>query len=445
MATDSVHKGLPHERKSPPIGDKLPDLSKGSPVAKLPALQSTNMVMVIPLNRTLNLPALYELLTLAIVDFVVGTNPAPGGRAKVPYFGKEQVIVGARFRDQSRGIRKNGGQLRNVVAIDLQHCQKNIHLKVSETKITMMGLLSEAMGTTCAQVLLAHIDMVQNHWLHLRGLSSETLNASIQWLCGSLYEEDGKRKSDAEIADVFAKIPEGIDERGTRYLSMFAEEYELYSDFAAKLQTVLTLPTPICPRLPTLGLGKISNAVYNYNIGSRVSLITLCQELLKRGYGASYHNFHRSKSLQVVIPLSPEERQWSAEGESDDDLPTPDDSQLSEDVQALATSSEASDLPVEGLGDDLVSSPEGKGELPLSGEKESLTSEVSQPNLVESKTHTKSKTKIKLPAHRFTIYQGGAIRQTSPCIHIHADQARNKLLRDVREILEKGPRAPMLG
>lgn len=373
--------------------------------------RATNMVMVTHANQNINLLSLYELLTLVQVDFTVGMKHSEGSRVKVPFFGVEGAIVAVRFMNKSRGIRNKGGQLRNVVAIDIQYCNKNIHLKVSTNKVALMGALTEAMGNGAFQLLLAHMEMVQGHYAWLKQLPADKLQASIKWLCETLYgpptDEDLrntlKKRDDPDVMKAFASLPRDVDKRTVTYLSMFAHEYKFYNDFVTKLETILTLQAPIYTQLPKLGPGKIHNAVYNYRIGCRVSLVQLCRLLLERGYGASYQNWCKSKSMQVMVPIK-----------SNDAL------------DALQ------DLDLEDEGDE---GDEEKFHLPLPVKQEMKVG-AEQPGTPEVPSPPAAKSdRAKRPAHRFTIYQGGAIRQSSPSIHTVAEQVKNTLLKDIHEIL----------
>ncbi len=407
------------------------------------AFKAANMVMVTHLSQALSLPSVYELLTIVGVDFTFGTKHAFGSRVKIPYFGAEGAIVSVRFKNKSRGIRNEGGQLRNVVAVDLQYSGKNIHLKVSENKLALMGALTEAMGNGAFQKLLEHLNMVQDHWLHIRNLPADVRHASIKWLCELLYGPPVppmpvepttvvesvnvlaafsttytlKKLTDPDVKAAFLNIPVTVDTRCVMYLVMFAHEFQYYHDFVNKIDVLLTLSLPIYQRVPILGAAKIANAVYNYKVGTRVSLITLCRELHVRGYCVSYHNWVKSKSLHVMVPIMGREDEMM---EIDEEL-TPEEGDLSP----------ASGLPLPDEGPDERASPT---ELLTPRSAEAVLKFPSKPD------------KTKHPAHRFMIYQSGSVRQSSPCIHTVAEQIKLRLVRDIRDIVVQcGPHAQVVG
>ncbi|CAH6418863.1 Hypothetical protein POVN_LOCUS587 [uncultured virus] len=381
---------------------------KGTSVDK--PFQATNMVMVTILDGDTNisLPALYELLTIVKVDYTIGTKHAGGSRVKIPYFGLEGILVSVRFNMKSRGIRNQGGQLRNVVSIDLQYAGKNIHLKVSSKKIALMGALTEQMGTGAFQMLLDHMHMVEGHWRHIRGLDQDARQAALRWLCETLLGTpvEGsdaytlKKFDDLGVTEAFANPPADVDKRAVTYLAMFASEFTYYHEFVNKLNTLFELTTSIYDRAPLMGPPKITNAVYNYSIGQRVSLIMLCRRLHELGYGVSYHNWHKAKAFRVMIPI---EQKGNVVMELDEDDGTPLDIDSTDDTTPIS--------------DDEVTEPVVDVQGLTAPEK--------------PRPHKESK----MPAHRFTIYQGGSIRQSSPTIHTIAEQVKQRLVADVLRVL----------
>ena len=96
--------------------------------------------------------------------------------------GAPNTIVAIRHNGKSRGIRTGEGQLSNVVSIDLQCYDKNIHLKLSNGKIQLTGALSEEMGSGASQILCLHLNMAQDHIQHIRELSSEIKDLTRSWV-----------------------------------------------------------------------------------------------------------------------------------------------------------------------------------------------------------------------------------------------------------------------
>lgn len=146
--------------------------------------KASNMVMVTPLLGNVDIAAVYHVLSLSRPRSVTGETIqiVSGAREKVPYYGAPNTIVAIRYNGKSRGIRTGEGQLSNVVSIDLQCYDKNIHLKLSNGKIQLTGALSEEMGSGASQILCLHLNMAQDHIVHIRELSPEIRDLTRNWV-----------------------------------------------------------------------------------------------------------------------------------------------------------------------------------------------------------------------------------------------------------------------
>ena len=148
------------------------------------AFKASNMVMVTPLLGSVDIAAVYHVLALSCPRSVTGETIqiVSGAREKVPYYGAPNTIVAIRHNGKSRGIRTGEGQLSNVVSIDLQCYDKNIHLKLSNGKIQLTGALSEEMGSGASQILCLHLNMAQDHIRHISELSPEIKDLTRSWV-----------------------------------------------------------------------------------------------------------------------------------------------------------------------------------------------------------------------------------------------------------------------
>lgn len=368
--------------------------------------RAVNIVMATHLSSVLDLRSIYTLLTTVAVDFTLQSKKDGGSRQKVPYFGMERVILSVRFGNQSRGIRKEGGQLRNVVSVDLQYAQKNIHLKISRTKIQLTGALTEEMGVGAFRTVLDHLVMVNEHFLHIRCLPVQVQLATIQWIIQHLRDGDGRVKchdhpdvirefdilnrtssplgfspSSRENPSGEREEEKGVDYRMARYLAMFTHEHTLFDSYYQWIRQLLELEVPIYTQAPRIELVRVANAIYNYQCiprGSRVlRLIDLAKALHNLGYGVSYHNWASSRSVRIMVPLNtPQEEKAELDAES----PTP----SSEDDSGSDGSME------------------------------------------------------KISAHRFSVYRSGSVRQCSPCSIKEAREEHLRLLESISLIVSQG-------
>ena len=179
--------------------------------------KASNMVMVTPLLGSVDIAAVYHVLPLSCPRSVTGETIqiVSGAREKVPYYGAPNTIVSIRHNRKSRGIRTGEGQLSNVVSIDLQCYDKNIHLKLSNGKIQLTGALSEEMGSGASQILCQHLNMAQGHIQHINELSPEIKDLTRGWVMNVtkgppiLRNEPMRPFSGANVHHSMVKTPAG--------------------------------------------------------------------------------------------------------------------------------------------------------------------------------------------------------------------------------------------
>lgn len=268
--------------------------------------KAANMVMVAHLTEPLHLRTVYHALPVVhIPNFVFGTKVDDGSRSKIPYFGEENIVVSVRYEMNSRGVRNTGGQIKNVVAVDLQINQKNIHMKISEQKILLAGATSTEMGNQGFTEILKHIQMANEHLTYLQQLDPEVLDQSIDWIASLLYDQEIKEPDRINNPEVkLAMEATSMDVRAITWLSMFNHEHATKEQFLEKVKILVT-GQPCYLDRPTVQDSIIYNSVYLYTIQKEpvsIRLIRTAEGLVARNYLASYHNF-RDKSIKVFIPL----------------------------------------------------------------------------------------------------------------------------------------------
>lgn len=372
--------------------------------------EAANVVMVTSMTEPVNLKTLYRILPITYTNFIFGSknenSKIRNSRVRIPYFGVENIIVSIRYNNMSRGVRNTGGQLKNVASIDLQHCEKNIHLKISESKIQLSGALSGLMGDSAFRTVIKHMEMGSNNWKHVKSLPKNILDNTILHLKNTLDRElkDGDIYGDMEIVSKSLGNNElKIDNQCAMYLSAFAHEYNCWEEFKGKIDEILSVEDPIYDKIPDIERSTIHNAVYHYEIGHTVSMIRLAKGLNQLGYGVSYHNWWKPKQMSVMVPIY-------------DKYNRPADISEFSHNGTYYPGLEVNKNLIEKAAD---------GIEPGSPYEE----EVKSPNYLVAKPD-------KISAHRFTLYQKGTIRQSSPSIHEDALKVRNRLLNDIHEIVD---------
>jgi hypothetical protein len=274
-----------------------------------------NVICVSILDSKLNLQQLAELITLAPTSYVLKSKK--NNRTKVPYFGQERVIVGISYDDERRGIRVGGGQLTNLVGIDLQYAGKNIYMKVSRNNIVSMGVLNEDMGMEASRIFLSHLQMVNDIWIYFSSLKQEVKDATQTFVLSMVRGENGcvRGFDNDRVVKELKRVENGkvknVDLKVAKYLTMFTYDFPNYNDFVYKIDRLVNLSlegenfcyeSAFPPRVSRL---EIANSVYNYNLGVKLPLIHTTRELINLGkYILKYDNWSDPNTMYIVVLLS---------------------------------------------------------------------------------------------------------------------------------------------
>jgi len=291
-------------------------------------------------------------------------------RNKIPFFGIKDAIVCVKYKGSIRGIRQNEGQMNNVISIDLQCCNKNINLKLARSKIQLTGASSEEMGNESFQVLCNHVNSLYKEFNYINSLSDEikskTLNELIKYTKDdSLIGDDSLIELSYEIYNYL--LLSGCDEILLKFLYKYIIDCNKHSEFENKIKRIMTYKN-ISNKEISIISSRISNSVYNYNLGKEVSLISITNHLYKKGLNVSFHNWN-STHLNVSIPILDDETTSKSSTPSSHKTFNTDD---------------------------------------MDKEVEEIVNE-------------------KIKVHRFIIYRGGSIKQTSPTSYQEAIDAKNIL------------------
>jgi hypothetical protein len=276
--------------------------------------EASTITMTASLTSSINIKLAFEILPIIYPKNLDGSNfvHPKNTRNKIPYFGVENAIVCVKYKGKIRGIRQNEGQMNNVVSLDLQTGNKNINLKLAKTRVQLTGATSDTMGEKSFEVLCSHINLVQDHLNHIRNLPDNVREKTIHWVNSETLPKEGNKIPKFNYPYILEKSQEvpNVDIRFAMFLWQFTEDFEDYTDFNRKFKSVVEIcysKEDVILETDTVGICdcKISNSVYNYNIGLEVSLIELTKFLHKKGFNVQFHNWN-STHLKVSIPIMDE-------------------------------------------------------------------------------------------------------------------------------------------
>jgi hypothetical protein len=256
---------------------------------------------------------------------------------------------------------------------------------LAKTKIQLTGASSEEMGNEAFEILCAHLNMIQSHIEYKNSLSEEVKNNTLKFF------------KEGNVINL-ESLPKNIDVRLTTFLSMYMEDFEDYNLFLEKIQRIMDIET-VCTENIQPYVSRISNSVYNYTLNREISLIEMTQHLYKKGFNVSFHNWS-STYLNVSIPILKEAplEEDALEGSEEISSKTPGSSSSGETIKTVSTTS--------------------------------FSSEESEKSEALEKLDND-----KIKAHRFIIYRGGSIKQTSPTSFTEALEARNMILESIEDFV----------
>lgn len=349
------------------------------------------LVSVIFFNGNLNLPIIAETLTCFNVE--KSEKYYINKTLKIPFFGINDKIISVRYNLRSRGLRLNGNQLRNTVSIDLQIFNKNIHLKLTNTKIHITGCIDQDTLELIYHNIINHIKISNDNMLNIKNLlliNPEKKINTEKWILENFKDESNNllMYDNPILINKINEIKDNnlLDYLYIIYISMFSYDCQIYENLILKMKILNNLilenvnENNFCfKNIPIFNKYIICNGVYTYSLNYKISLIKLTSLLIENNYNSSYHNWHRSKFCDLFIKI-------------DNDYENSPQTDIDEDEFIDEDDSDYDDSN----------------------------------NKVE-----------KIKGHRFKISSNGAIRQNSPTLKIYAYKAMIQLLTFLNKNMSK--------
>lgn len=270
--------------------------------------KASTVTMVASLNTTVNIEVLYDLFSVMYPRNPDGTRffHPKNIRNKIPFFGIPNSIICVKYKGKIRGIRQNEGQMNNVVSIDLQVCNKNINLKLAKTNIQLTGATSYEMGEHAFKVLCAHVNMVNSNITHIRSIDADLRKKTISWVLEQVNSKETLPTMNLELIE----NDKSIDKITASFIWQFTEDFDTHEPYVEKIERIKSFIENESLQITDSELGleniRISNSVYNFNLGKEVSLIQLTKHLMNKGFSVEFHNWNATH-LKISIPIEEEE------------------------------------------------------------------------------------------------------------------------------------------
>jgi hypothetical protein len=303
-------------------------------------------------------------------------------RNKIPYFGIKNAIVCVKYKGAIRGIRQNKGQMNNVISIDLQCCNKNINIKLARQKMQLTGASSEAMGNEAFDAMCEIVNNLAVSLSYFSTLSEEVTRNTMKFLIEHTSNPLGLNTL-KPLGKV--KIPDNVDEMLLSFLNSYYDDCTNHSGFVDKIYRVMNFKK-IADSKISVTHSRISNSVYNYSLGKEISLLSMTNHLYKKGFNVSFHNWCNTH-LNVSIPVL----------------------------------------------NDKSYTPKSKSSTTSENSLSTIHTEHSEDEEVAEEENEVQEKEEKIKVHRFIIYRGGSIKQTSPTKYEDAIASKASLMKALED------------
>ena len=280
----------------------------------------SNMVIVAQLDRSFtSLDDVFQCLTLLPINFQVGTKTGSADRQSVPFFGYNGVIIGLKYKKESRGILRPKGHLPNLIGMDLQCYDKNVNIKISESNLHLTGVKNMEMAYGICHILQQHFEMCASHLEHLKSLTIAEFQACIEWIVGNfiIVSLDDYGEYVYNIKDyntclsLLSQIPSTVDSRAVTYMAMFVSDYDSFVGYYHKI-LLLRDRNPFVGGIPSVTNIRIANGLYVYKLpGGRICMSSAADAINsivdsqgRKKYQVSFHNWQAGKKLSIIRPTN---------------------------------------------------------------------------------------------------------------------------------------------
>lgn len=232
-----------------------------------------------------------------------------GTRTSIKYYGYEGIIISICYKKIRRGMRT--GAMNNMASLDIQYGGKNIHVKLSSNTVTSVGTCGYEFGIQVFDLMLTHINMLNENLKHIRSLSSEDLQKNIEWVFENCVDEKLELRSYKKMLKIIKTADNDLDTRVLNSFIVYVDDFEKNEVDKFKEKIINFINKCSCPEEKiTCVSSSIFNSVYHINIfknpkGKRIPLHILAPYLANKNFIVEFHNW-TSEGVNVCFDIEEE-------------------------------------------------------------------------------------------------------------------------------------------
>ena len=231
-----------------------------------------------------------------------------GTRTSIKYYGIENIIISVCYKKTRRGMRT--GAMNNMVSLDIQHGGKNIHVKLSSTTITSVGTSGYQFGVDVFNLMIKHLNMLNNNIRYIKSMVSEIRNKNLEWIFDNCTDDKGRLINVKNFLKLIKKT-EWLDKTFAKACSVYVDDFEANEVdlFRLKVKNFIE-QTSFYPGELKCMKPSIFNSVYHINLfkdikNKRISLHRLAPYLAEKNFVVEFHNWI-SEGVNVCFDIEEE-------------------------------------------------------------------------------------------------------------------------------------------
>jgi len=222
-----------------------------------------------------------------------------GSRNSIDYYGIDKIILSVCYKKVRRGMRT--GAMNNMVSIDIQLLEKNIHVKLSSNSITCVGTSGIEQGIQVFNVIKDYIHMLDSNIKYCSAYKNKII--LLEWLFTNCIKNDTLIRLN-ELTQIIKNSDFNEDDiKFLNICSCYIDEFDNFTNFEAKVEDFLNCGNIFDDNFDFL-YPSVYNSVYHCTLDDtlRIPLHKLAPYLSNLGLTVEFHNWN-SEGCNVCFPI----------------------------------------------------------------------------------------------------------------------------------------------